>query len=416
VQGPVHEPAGRKEGAAQALAALWLALFYAFVFVGATPAPPPAQAFPALALAGLLHASVFEPDDLRDLLARHRLLLLSVVALVLAIVLAEGWMATAGLRRTPGPLPPQLGMLLCALPRAAMLRRRRLMQASVLLFAAFCGWHLVTLPIEAVTGVRLGWHDMALIPRAWGAFDYQASGLAWQVYFFPGLFLPLFFLALGPAAQERLWPRLAISPPAQFSLGLLWLAATSGLQSRSAFIGVLAATLLGGFASLVARDRRRFGPAIVLAGLGGIAIYALLFSVDKSAPSLRWAYLQLFALRSLEWPWILSGRSYSVVPDGGMAVPGLEVLPHSHNDLVQVLFFWGLPVALVYLLFLFALVRLAWRDFWRQGRPWPVLAFVAVLPSLLTDLGLHHYEKAAFFVLLAGMCMALAGRPPALKP
>jgi hypothetical protein len=196
----------------------------------------------------------------------------------------------------------------------------------------------------------------------------------------------LFFLALGPAAQERLWPRLAITPRLQFGLGLLWLAAISSLQSRSAFAGVLAATLLGALASARLRDRS-VAIGAVLAGLAGIAIYWLLFSVDKSAPGLRWAYLKLFLERSFEWPWVLSGRSYSVVPDGAMTVPGLEVLPHSHNDLLQVLFFWGLPVALVYLLFLFALLRLAWRDFWRQGRPWPVLAFVTVLPSLLTDLG-----------------------------
>jgi hypothetical protein len=406
-------PAG---GAARAFAAAWLALFYLLVFVGATPAPPAAQAFPALALAGLLYGLAFEREALRDLLTEHRLLLGAALALVAGIVAAEGWMAWAGLRRMPGPLPAQVGLFLCLAPLALVLRQHRLQQASALLFAAFCVWHLFALPGEAVLGGRLGWHDMALIPRPWGAYTYQAAGLAWQVYFFPGLFLPLFFMALGLAAQERLWPSVSIPPRVRFGLGLLWAGAVTALQSRSAFAGALAATLLGGMASMPWRTLKT-RLQLAFAALAGMTLYWLLFSASKSPAGLRWAYLQLYLQRSLEWPWIVSGRSYSVVADGGMAVPGLEFLPHSHNDLLQVLFSWGLPVLACYGVFWFALLRLAWRDYWRQGRHWPLLAFVAVLPSLVTDLGLHHYEKAAFMVLLAGLCMALAKqRPAALRP
>jgi hypothetical protein len=333
---------------------------------------------------------------------------------VLAIVLAEGSLAVRGLRRSPGPLPAQVGMLLCLAPLALFLQSRWLVRASVLLFAGFCLWHLIALPVEAVEGTRLGWHDMPLHQRHWGPFEYQAAGLAWQVYFFTGLYLAMFYLALGPATEEGLWPRLVIPPFVQFLLGLLWLAVISGLQSRSAFAGVLAATLAGGIASMGGRSRRPW-LAIALAGVAGAILYWLLFNENKSPPGLRWAYLQLFVQRSLEWPWVLTGRSYSVVPDGGMAVPGLEFLPHSHNDLAQVLFFWGLPVLLVYLLTWGALLRLAWTGFWRHGRRWPVLAFVAVLPSMMTDLGFHHYEKAAFMVVLGGLCMALAGPRPAVR-
>jgi hypothetical protein len=406
------DPPGFAGWAAQGFAAGWLALFFALIFFGASPAPPSAEAFPSLAMAGLLYGLAFDREALRALLARHRLLLAAPLALVAGIVLAEAWLAHRGLRRTQGPLPSQVGMLLCLAPLAMMLRQRCLLRATVILFALLCAWNVVALQVEAVTGERMGWHDMPLIPRPWGAFDYQAAGLAWQVYFFTGLYLPLFFMALGPAAQERLWPGLAIAPRTQFWLGLLWTAAVTSLQSRSAFAGALAATLLGGAAAM----DRRGGWArlqVALVALAGTALYWFMFSANKSPAGLRWAYIHLYAQRSLEWPWILSGRSYSVVPDAGMAVPGLEFLPHSHNDLLQVLFSWGLPVLALYLLFWFALLRLAWRDFWLQGRHWPLLAVVAVLPSLVTDLGFHHYEKAAFMVLLGGLCMALAGRRPA---
>jgi hypothetical protein len=403
--------AGHERWSTHWFAGAWLGIFYVLLVIGASPAPPAAHAFPALALAGLLYGWAFRREALKALLARHRTLLGASVAFVFAVLLAEGWLAFRGLRRSAGALPSQVGMLLCLAPLALFLQSRRLVRASVVLFGLFCLWHFVALPVEAIAGTRLGWFDMPLHHREWGPFDYQAAGLAWQVYFFAGLYLAMFYFAVGPAAEEGLWPRLVITPETQFLLGLVWLAVISGLQSRSAFAGVLAATLAGGIASLGGRSRRPW-LALALAGLAGVALYWLLFHENKTPPGLRWAYLQLFVQRSLEWPWILTGRSYSVVPDGGMAVPGLEFLPHSHNDLAQVLFFWGLPVLLAYLVFWGALLRLAWTGFWRQGRRWPLLAFVAVLPSMVTDLGFHHYEKAAFMVILGGLCMALAGPRP----
>lgn len=406
---------GSMEWGPPLFAAAWLAVFLALLLSGASPAPPDPRAFPALAAAGLVYGVAFRRADLAALLARHRVLLGAALAFVLAVGLVEGALAAAGLRRSEGPLPAQLGMLLCLPSLALFLQSRRSLQALALVFAALCLWHVATLPVEAVTGVRLGWTDMPLIPRPWGPLRFQASGLAWQVYFFAGIHLAMFFIALGLVAQEALWPRLVVPAGVQFALGCIWLAAIAALQSRSAFAGVLAATLLGGLASLRASPPRK-AVVTMLATAAGVLLFWLLFSGGKSPPRLRGAYLQLFVQRSLEWPWILTGRSYSVVPDGGMAVPGVEFLPHSHNDFVQVLFFWGLPVLLLYLLFWGALLRLVWTAFWRQGHRWPLLAIVSVAPGFATDLGFHLYEKAAFLVLLAGLCMALAGPRPPLRP
>jgi hypothetical protein len=35
---------------------------------------------------------------------------------------------------------------------------------------------------------------------------------------------------------------------------------------------------------------------------------------------------------------------------------------------------------------------------------------LVAVPSMITDLGFEHYEKAAFLVILAAMCMAMAPR------
>ncbi len=141
------------------------------------------------------------------------------------------------------------------------------------------------------------------------------------------------------------------------------------------------------------------------------AIYWQLFAENKSGADLRIAYFKLYVREALDWRWIATGRSYYLDPDLRMMVPGMQMLQHSHNDIAQIVFSWGLPGLLAYLAFWVALVRLVYTRFVAQGEYWPACALVALFPNMVTDLGFQHYEKAAFLVLLAAMCMACAGRP-----
>ena len=61
--------------------------------------------------------------------------------------------------------------------------------ALALVFLAVCAWHFVAMPVEAVSGAKLTWHESsAAMPRSAGPLNFQASGLALQPYFFSGLF------------------------------------------------------------------------------------------------------------------------------------------------------------------------------------------------------------------------------------
>ena len=54
------------------------------------------------------------------------------------------------------------------------------------------------------------------------------------------------------------------------------------------------------------------------------------------------------------------------------------------------------------------LLRLVFTRFVARGEYWPALALVAVIPNLVTDVGIHFFEKAAFLAILAALCVACA--------
>lgn len=377
-------------------------------FTGATVAPPANAALFMLAASGSLVWLAFGRPLVHDAWRRHRALLLTAVLLAAAILWSEG---VARLRGTAPPhdLPPQVGLLLCLPALALFLHDRRNFRIVVLVFAAACLWHLFAMPIEAIHGVKLGWHPVEWLPRAAGPFRFQASGLARQAYFFPGLFLPLFYLAWGPLYEKRVFPQWPLGARAMLALPLVWLIPVLSVQSRSAFAGALAAALLA-----IAGARRALRPrqwfALAALALAGAAVFWLLFAENKSGVELRLAYFAHYIRTALDWEWLATGRSLYFDPDMRMAVPGLQKLQHSHNDIAQVFYSWGLPGLAAYLAFWVALVRLVWTRFAARGEWWPACALVALLPNMLTDLGFQHYEKAAFLVLLAAFCMALEPR------
>jgi O-antigen ligase len=194
------------------------------------------------------------------------------------------------------------------------------------------------------------------------------------------------------------------------ALPLLWLIPAASVQSRSAFAGQLAAALLAIAASSRTRRLRTWFAIALLAALAA-AIYWELFAQNKSGAELRIAYFKHYMRAALDWHWIATGRSFYLDPDLRMMVPGLQMLQHSHNDIAQIFYSWGLPGLATYVAFWAALVRLVFTRFVRHGEYWPACALVALFPNMVTDLGFQHYEKAAFLVLLAGTCLACASRP-----
>lgn len=398
---------------ARSFATLWLAGFLFLAFEGATVAPPSNTALFALVASGSAWFLVFEREQVRLLWDEHRPMLLTVLLLAAAILFSEAVGKLRG-EAPPHPLPPQAPLLLCLPLLALFLRDERILRAVVLVFAAVCLWHLVAMPLEAVTGLKVSWHPIELLPRDAGPFRYQASGLAWQAYYFPGLFLPLFYLAWGPVFEKRVFPGWPLSRRAMLVLPLVWLVPALSVQSRSAFAGALAAALLAIVGAGSTRRARTWFALGVLALLGA-AVFWLLFAENKSGAELRVAYFKHYMRAAMDWQWLATGRSFYLDPDLRMMVPGIQMLQHSHNDIAQVFYSWGLPGLAAYLAFWVALLRLVWTRFAARGEWWPACALVALFPNMVTDLGFQHYEKAAFLVLLAAFCLACATRPrPAL--
>jgi hypothetical protein len=91
-----------------------------------------------------------------------------------------------------------------------------------------------------------------------------------------------------------------------------------------------------------------------------------------------------------------------------MLLPGLDPITHSHNDLVQMLYSWGSAALVAYIVFWCGLLSLVYSGFVARKEYWPVCALLVAVPGMVTDLGFEHYEKAAFLVILAAFCMALA--------
>lgn len=386
---------------------VWVAVFFFLAFTGSVVNPPDV-ALTVLGSVGLVYCAVRDREGLVALLREHAGVFVAAAALAIAIGLSQGLSALRGLPQSDR-VPVQVAVLLCLPVLARFLMDPRIFRACVMLFAALCLWHFVMVPIEAATGWKLAWHPVSLLERTNWPPGYQAYGLAWQTYSFIGLYLPLFYLAWGPIA----WRRIAVAHPPSKALiamlPLLWVLVALCVQSRSGFAGALLAGLLG-FAACFGRLTRR-GWLLLLAGaVAGIAMYLALVSAGKSSAEWRLVYLKAYAQAALDPHWLLTGRGWSREDPPTVVVAGFSPLVHSHNDLVQVLFTWGLAGLLSYLAFWAMLLRLVWRRFVARGEHWPALALVVLAPSLLADVGFHFFEKAAFIVILLAMCMALRPR------
>ena len=385
---------------------VWLAIFTFLMVTRATVSPPAAMFFLGLAISGGIYLALTSPARLRQLLKTYRLVFVALLVFALCIVWSEAHAWKGESRDFLASVPTQVGVLFCIPTLVLFLQDRQLLRLLVGVFLAISAWHFITMPIEAVYGLKTGWHPATLVPRAAGPLVYQASGLAADSFFFSGLFQGMFYAAVGVVHSRQLFGQKAIiSDAALLLLTALWLIPVACVQSRSAFAGSLLALLLTVMSQV--RDKKRllyiFVPALLIGGL----LYLYLFSGGKSGPDLRLMYLKHYFLSALQWPGVLTGKGF-VLADPTMVIPGVSPVGHSHNDLVQILFSWGMPALLAYVAFWVGLVQLIYRKFVQTAEYWPVYALAAVLPAMVTDLGFQLFEKAAFIVFLTALCMALA--------
>jgi hypothetical protein len=387
---------------------VWIGVFALLAMKGSSPIPTPLPWLLVLSASGYLYCWICRREDLSALFGGHRLLIGGLLGLALTIAASETIARGLAVPLLPPFYPAQIGLALCAVPLAVLLMEPRWMRALALLFLAVCAWHFLALPVEGVWGAKLTWHSIAPpIPRSAGPLHFQAAGLALQAYFFAGLFAPMLYLAAGPLFEHGLLNGQQPRRRTILALSLAWLIPCACVQSRSLFVGVLAASVFYLVASRGGGHARRWLLAAVL-GAVALAAYWYLFSANKSGASLRWAYLQLYWEKAWQWPWIAVGRGLTFEPDLSMLIPGINPITHSHNDIVQMLYTWGIVTLLAYLVFWWGLLRLIAAGFVARKKYWPVCALLVAVPSMITDLGFEHYEKAAFLVILAAMCMALA--------
>jgi hypothetical protein len=391
--------------------AVWTAvLLFVLVRYSSTRLPPLALLYglPALGTAALL---VLRRPAMRAFLQEHAVLFGAATALA-ALACAAQLGAADGFVQDFERVLPQPALLLALPPLAYAFRSHpRLVRAWALVACALALWQLFALPVEGVSGMRMGWYRSLLPERDAGPLHYQAAGLASQPYFFAGFMLPLFYLAWGwvwdqlDALRHR-WQRAAMRV-----LLLAWVGAVACVQSRSALVGAALASAGLGLMSLPPERRRQALVALAVL-LAGVAVaYVALFSQNKSGAGLRWAYAQLYLRESFDGLRLLTGHGFSGYPPAAMKLPDYPI-SHSHNDLVQVLYSWGLAALVAYVVLLAGIVRRALR-LAREGVMWPVACLVALAPNMVTDLGVQHYEKAAFLVVLAALCIAQRPRAPA---
>lgn len=382
----------------------WVAAFFFLAFTRSL-ATPPFIALTVLAMLGTAYCAVFMRDAWRDVQREHAGILLPAAIMALAVLSSQGVFTLRG-GGPAGFVPAQASLLLCLPVLALFLANARIFQAAIGLFCVFAIWHFFMMPLEAITGIKWTWHPVELLPREAWPFKYQASGLALQAFSFVGLFLPLFYLAWGPIRYRRAFAGWPMPGRLMRVLPLLWLLPVASVQSRSALAGALIASAL---AFLASARRVRLVAWLLLIGCAAVTVfYYLYMSEGKTGPGLRLAYMKLYVRESLDWHWLATGRGFPYGPGPLPVVPGMIPLTHSHNDLVQVFYSWGLPGLLAYLAFWGGMLRLMWTRFVARGEYWPALALIAVVPNMITDVGFHFFEKAAFLVILVAMCIACA--------
>lgn len=399
-------PAARaaiRTGIARFFPGAWTAAFFFLAFTRSI-ATPPFIALTVLAILGTAYCAVFMRASWRKLQDEHGAVLIPAAIMALAVLASQ---VAYTLRGGPvGFMPAQAPLLLCLPVLASFLANARIFQAAVAVFCALSIWHFFMMPVEAITGFKWSWHPVELLPREAWPFKYQASGLSLQAFCFVGLFLPLFYLAWGPIRHKRVFASWRL--PSRFIrvLPLLWLIPVASVQSRSALAGALVASALAFLSS--AKRVRLLAWGLLIACAAVTVFYYLYMSEGKTGPGLRLAYMELYVREALDWRWLAMGRGFPFGEGPPPVVPGTIPLTHSHNDIVQVFYSWGLPGLAAYLAFWAGMLRLIWTHFVVKGEYWPALALIAVVPNMITDVGFHFFEKAAFLVILVAMCIACA--------
>lgn len=389
--------------------AVWILVFVSLLFKGSV-VNPPIRSLLALLLAGLVECLIVRREVLLGVYRRHGALLATAALLGVLILLSQLLAARRGLPLSD-PLPPQTLLFLSIPVVAAYLREASGMGMLAGLFWAVSAWHLVMLPIEALSGWKLTWHPIHLLPRPTWPLNFQASGLAWQTFSFVGFFLPLFYLVWGlerhayVQTARRAWPQVLLA-----ALPWMWLIPVVCVQSRSGFAGALAASTLAYLTSrkrtLGRRDWLLLGACVLLLAV----LYSVFLTVDKSGVSWRLAYFKAYLVAGIDPQWILTGRGFSREAPPPLEVPGLGVLVHSHNDVAQIIFSWGLPTLLAYFAFWISLIHSLWKHFGVRREFWPFIALLAFIPSVVTDVGIFFFEKSAFIALIAALTISCSVR------
>ena len=385
--------------------------------MSSTDTPPYLSYLVALAASGLVIAYFTDPKRL-FLLAKHSRGLWFSFFLFGIVILSSEAIATLVYFNPYDPRDGfHAGIVLCLPALAFFLTDRKWLKYLVTIFAAICVWHFFMMPIEAVNGWKLSWHPINLYPREEWIFKYEASGLALWVYYFAGFFLPLFYLTAGLIWKGNLFERFNLSPRALMLANVLWLVPVISAQSRSAFIGAGAASLLMIFNLEFLRRGKLKAPAnlqkkLIIAGiilLGAGVFYFRIMSVGKSSFGMRLDYLKLYFEHGIQWPYVLTGHGY-LAERRSMYVPGTQWHAHSHNDWVEILFVWGGLGLLAYLHCWYRLLRAIFIHFVPKFEFWPFCPLIAIFPHSMSDLGFIHLEKAFCLLLTAAVVLAVSFR------
>lgn len=414
--------------AAHGLPALWLIVFLVCVLGFSSASPPHALLLAALGVAGLVVAWRFHQGTLARLWKQFGWIWLVYILVGCGIFSAELMARPVGAAGFWRLLGPQAGLVTCLPALSVFLTLPRVPLAVGTVLCALCLWHFFAVPLEAVSGLRIGWLNYEVVVREFGWLKYQSAGLSSHPYLFAGFYLPAFYLAWGWAHQTWSPSNQWVASRSMAWLPWLWLLPAACLQSRSAFMGALIASSLctvgvwrqaGPARQLAHRDdaskaqpigafglvNRRFWLIALTLFLLILALSAWFLTLqNKTGLDLRSAYWQLYWSEAMRWPDVLIGHGF-LNDRHHLAVPGLPYIWHSHNDLLEILYSWGAITLVPYLMFAAALVQLLFRA-WQRDVVWLPAAALCVLPTMVTDLGFHHYEKAVLFTLLAAWCIA----------
>jgi hypothetical protein len=354
-------------------------------------------------LTALVYSLTFERKSLSRLWNEYRSLWISILAFAIAISVSEATATRYG-QLPIYFIPFQTPLLLCAPFVALFFLDSSRLNLTWAVFLLIVCWHFFSLPIEGVTGVKLSWHpDYQYVRQQWG-LNYQAFGFAIANPYFAGFHLPLFYLTLGAIRSKHVLKDVMLPAWSYSALATAWVISCLSVQSRSVFAGSILASLIFIFGE--SPRARRLALVVVPFVLVASVIVYLSFLTGKSSADMRWVYMKLYLLESLKWPYLLFGHG-QLFDIKTLVVPGYQFLAHSHNDVIQIAFWWGFAALAAYLWMWFQVVKLLWTRFASRDEYWPFAVIASFLPHSQTDLGIHHYEKAILLVILVAGCVAM---------